>query len=623
MPGQTIEDIGRAEAIFLEKVIALNPEAEGKPCVIGNCQAGWAVMMLAAIRPELFGPLIIAGSPLSYWAGVRGINPMRYTGGLLGGSWLTAFTSDIGAGKFDGAWLVQNFESLNPANTIWSKQYNLYSKVDTEPDRYLEFERWWGGHVNLNAEEIQWIVDELFIGNKLAAGDVKLSDGSAIDLRNIRSPIVVFCSKGDNITPPQQALGWILDLYKNVDEIRAYGQTIVYTIHEQIGHLGIFVSGGIAKKEHSQFSSNIDLIDVLPPGLYEAKFEKKSESTANSELVTGEWIMRCEPRTLDDIRALGGHEPEDERMFATVAQISEANLALYRTFLQPLMKAAITPAFAEWIRMTQPLHLQYEMLSDQNPLATMLSGIAEQVRNNRQQISPDNPFLKAQEAASEQIVNALESWGKIRDSFMENLFLAIYGSPALQAAAGIDPKDSQPHRAAPKSALHRELIQHRIDEIKSRIRKGGLFECTLRGLIYVGLARGRVDERGMNALRRIRGLAGMPRLTLAQFKAMAREQFFMLLLDPEATLEAIPALLPDNMAQRQEAFESIKKVLEASGELTGDAVDRLTRVKVLFGLGEAGARPALRGESLKLVTKPEAPRDEQSSVAVPRKEGQS
>ena len=170
---------------------------------------------------------------------------------------------------------MQNFESLNPANTLWSKQYNLYSKVDTEPARYLEFERWWGGHVNLNAEEIQCIVDELFIGNKLAAGDVKLSDGTAIDLRNIRSPIVVFCSKGDNITPPQQALGWILDLYKNVDEIRAYGQTIVYTIHETVGHLGIFVSGGIAKKEHSEFSSNIDLIDVLPPGPLRSQVRKE------------------------------------------------------------------------------------------------------------------------------------------------------------------------------------------------------------------------------------------------------------------------------------------------------------------------------------------------------------
>ena len=85
-----------------------------------------------------------------------------------------------------------------------------------------------------------------------------------------RSPIVVFCSKADNITPPPQALDWILDLYDTDDDIRAHGQTIVYAVHESIGHLGIFVSGSVAKKEHDEFASNIDLIDVLPPGLYEA-----------------------------------------------------------------------------------------------------------------------------------------------------------------------------------------------------------------------------------------------------------------------------------------------------------------------------------------------------------------
>ncbi len=126
----------------------------------------------------------------------------------------------------------------------------------------------------------------LFVGNNLAAGKIQTSDGTAIDLRNIRSPIVVFCSKGDNVTPPQQALGWILDLYQDVDEIRAYGQTIVYTIHESIGHLGIFVSGGVARKQHDEFSSNIDLIDTLPPGLYEAVFEAKTEETANADLAS-------------------------------------------------------------------------------------------------------------------------------------------------------------------------------------------------------------------------------------------------------------------------------------------------------------------------------------------------
>ena len=195
MPTQTVEDVIQAEARFLEEIIARHPDAEGKPVVVANCQAGWQIMMTAAVRPELFGPIIVAGAPLSYWAGWRGMNPMRYSGGLLGGSWLTALTSDIGNGKFDGAWLVQNFENLNPANTLWSKQYNLYSKVDTEAERYLSFEKWWGGHVFLNGTEIQYIVDKLFVGNRLATAGLVTSDGIRIDLRNIRSPIVVFCSR--------------------------------------------------------------------------------------------------------------------------------------------------------------------------------------------------------------------------------------------------------------------------------------------------------------------------------------------------------------------------------------------------------------------------------------------
>src|SRR4029077_12324309 len=103
------------------------------------------------------------------------------------------------------------------------------------------------------------IVDELFVGNNLAAGRIKTSDGEVVDLRKIRSPIVVFCHKADNITPPQQPLGWMLDLYRDVDEIRYYGQTIVYTVHETVGHLGIFVSGGVAKKGAAEFSSTIPL----------------------------------------------------------------------------------------------------------------------------------------------------------------------------------------------------------------------------------------------------------------------------------------------------------------------------------------------------------------------------
>jgi hypothetical protein len=590
VPGQTMGDIARAEASFLEKVIALHPEAEGKPCVIGNCQAGWAVMILASLRPDLFGPIIVAGSPLSYWAGVHGKNPMRYTGGLLGGSWLTALTSDLGAGKFDGAWLVQNFENMNPSNTLWTKQYNVYSNVDTEAPRYLEFEKWWGGHVNLNAEEIQFIVDELFVGNNLAAGRIKTSEGP-VDLRNIRSPIVVFCSKGDNITPPQQALGWILDMYKDVDEIRLFGQTIVYTVHESAGHLGIFVSGGIARKEYTEFSSNIDLIDVLPPGLYEATFEAKSEGSASGDLVSGRWIMRCEQRTLDDIRALGGNSMEDERRFATAARVSKVNLAAYRNFVQPWIRACATPQTAEVMRRLHPLRVQYDALAGDNAVTKGIAEAADNAREHRKPAAANNPFLALQETVSTNIVTALDHWRDAQEALSETLFLTVYGSPALQAAVGID-QQSDPSPKPEMTADYRRRLDARIAELKSRIGSGGMRECLVRSLLYVGMARGMVDERGAEALRRVRGTDTSARLTPAEFKTMVREQFFMLLLDREASLAAIPKLLPQNMEARRKGLDAIRDVLSASAEVSGEAAMRLRRITELFGVSEEGRSDA-------------------------------
>src|SRR5262245_26368638 len=487
VPGQTIEDIAHAEAAFLERVIALHPHAEGKPAVVGNCQAGWAIMLLAAMRPELFGPIIIAGSPLAYWAGVHGENPMRYTGGLLGGSWLAALTGDLGNGKFDGAWLVQNFESLNPANTLWAKHYNLYAKIDTEPPRYLEFEEWWGGHVILNAEEMQFIVDELFVGNKLTRGELVSREGSVVDLRNIRSPIVVFCSKADNITPPQQALGWILDLYESVDDIRAHGQTIVYAIHESIGHLGIFVSGSVAKKEHDEFASNIDLIDVLPPGLYEAVMEAKQADDPSADLVGGNYLVRFETRTLDDIRALGGNSEEDERKFAAAARLSEVNRGVYCTLMQPWVRTWTNEAFAKWARQLHPLRLQYELFSHANPFMWPLLACVEDARRNRQPVAEDNPFWQAQKRFSEWIETSLDAYRDARDRAQEAWFHAVYGSPVVQVIAGLN---GRAHRGPVRNPAHLALVAQPVEQLKERVADGGPREAVLRALLYIRMPDG-------------------------------------------------------------------------------------------------------------------------------------
>ena len=90
-------------------------------------------------------------------------------------------------------------------------------------------------------------------------------------------------------------------------------------MHQTIGHLGIFVSGKVATKEHGEFASCMDMIDVLPPGLYEAVITEVDENTINRDLVQGRYLFRLEARTLADIRALGGNDAADDARFATAA----------------------------------------------------------------------------------------------------------------------------------------------------------------------------------------------------------------------------------------------------------------------------------------------------------------
>lgn len=135
-PGQTVLDVCEVEKLFVRKVRELHPDSP-KPAIVGNCQAGWAAMMLAASDPDDTGPIVINGAPMSYWSGAwregAGDNPMRYAGGILGGTWLASLSADLGDGVFDGAYLVENFEYLNPANTWWNKYYNVWANIDTEP----------------------------------------------------------------------------------------------------------------------------------------------------------------------------------------------------------------------------------------------------------------------------------------------------------------------------------------------------------------------------------------------------------------------------------------------------------------------------------------------------------
>jgi pimeloyl-ACP methyl ester carboxylesterase len=576
-PGQTILDITAAERTFLRTVHDLHPKA-AKPVVIGNCQGGWAVMMLGASDPDLMGPLVLNGAPLSYWAGEKGRNPMRYTGGLAGGSWPAALMADLGNGKFDGANLVLNFEGLSPGNTWFKKYWSLYEKADSEPERFLEFEKWWGGYYLMNRDEIRWIVENLFIGDRFARGEISSgpargggSGDATFNMRSIRSPIIVFASAGDNITPPGQALRWIADVYRDEKEIKALGQTIVYLVHDDIGHLGIFVSGKVANREHTEIANTLDMIEAVAPGLYEMRITDTEGSGTN----TG-YHVELVARTIADIRAVSG-EAENEA-FPAVAKISAANQTMYDLLVSPAIRHATTEATAEMRRQLHPMRLRRTLVSDLNPFMLPFAAAAERVKEARAPASPTNPFLAAERAMADRVEASLDAYRDLRDAWTEAAFHMVYGGLAAMGVA-----EGTPEEAAADTAD--ELADApEVRAALSNLAVGGYAEAVIRMMILLARARGGVRRTRLARSQAVlTGEAPFADMTAAARQALIREQTLIVELRPEEALTSLATLLPSK-AERRRALATVEGVAGPEDELGEPALAMLGQLRAALGV---------------------------------------
>jgi pimeloyl-ACP methyl ester carboxylesterase len=583
-PGQTLLDVCEAERQFVRRVRELHPAAP-KPALVGNCQGGWAAMMLAAASPDDTGPIVINGAPMSYWGGAfnenEGDNPMRYSGGLLGGTWLASLFSDLGAGKFDGAWLVQNFENLNPANTFWDKYYHVFANIDTEPPRFLDFERWWGGFYLMNTEEIEWITQNLFVGNKLWSGSVKSGTGAVFDLREIKVPIILFASMGDNITPPEQAFNWVADVYGSTDEIKARGQVIVGLLHADIGHLGIFVSGKVAKKEHAQVVEVMKSIEMLPPGLYAMQITETKGAGGKPA-----YAVSFIERTLEEIQSrLNRFERADEKPFKAVSAVSDLNQRAYELFARPLVQAMSNETSAKVARKLHPLRAQRWAVSDLNPFLSWLGPSAQAVKENRQALDADDPARKVERAASELISASLDHYRAMRDAYSEAAFFALYGNM-------FSLYDSAPNTAAApvQAGDPRELPF--VREALESIDEGGYAEAVSRvGYLLVRkgeplpLARLQLKQELLKDYGKL-----LPVVSPDEARRIRGEQEIVVRYEPEKAVATLPLLL----AQRGDS-ERLLKLLDGllsdprmqSGKATPEQHAMLARIRAVL-------RPASR-----------------------------
>ncbi|HYQ38926.1 MAG TPA: DUF3141 domain-containing protein [Pseudomonas sp.] len=580
-PGQTLLDVCSAEQRFVRKVRELHPHSH-KPVLVGNCQGGWAAMMLTASVPDEAGAVVINGAPMSYWGGAwqegEGDNPMRYSGGLLGGTWLASFTADLGNGIFDGAWLVQNFENLNPANTYWDKYYHLFAHIDSEPPRFLAFERWWGGYFLMNREEIEWITRNLFVGNRLWSGETRDARGETFDLRAIKSPIILFASLGDNITPPQQAFNWVADVYGSSEEIKARGQVIVGLLHEEVGHLGIFVSGKVARREHAQIVSVLQHIEMLPPGLYGMEIIERRRDDGQVE-----YEVAFHERRLEDIAArLNRFQRADEQAFEAVAELSEFNQRAYQLFAQPWVQAMSSDFSAEQLRELHPLRVQHWGISDRNPWLAWLAPAAGLVRAQRQTADTHTPPYHWERFASALISASLDHCRAMRDALGEAVFFQTYGN-LFGLYLG--------ERPVAKASAETGAVEPRelpfVQEALASLHEGGYAEAFARVTALLA----RRGELALSLLATRQEIAAdyadlLPELPPEAWRRIRGEQGIIVHYEPEQAIASLPGLLADS-ADRERLLTLLGRLLQdprvQQAEPTPEQLAMLERLRRVLG----------------------------------------
>lgn len=414
LPGQTVGAVVETLARFMELVASRHA---GKPAIAyGNCQGGWSLVLALSHCSRQAGLVVLNGSPLSYWAGEPGVNPMRLVGGLTGGVWLAHLLADLGAGRFDGAWLVQNFEALRPEGVL--KKYDgLFADPERERDRFLQFERWWNAYYFLGRDEILSIVRDLFIGNRLERGEVVVDGHCRADLTRIRTPLVIFSSHADNITPPPQALGWLRTVYPSTKALVAAGQRIVYLFSVEVGHLGIFVSADVAKREHRAILHHAAEIQSLPPGLYEMRIDSGSAVDAVARAT-------FEPRRVEDIPF-----EVPALAFQKVDQLSARLDEWYAQVLSPVVRYVSTDQLARWMERAHPMRTTRLAWSQEAvPALQALPGLVEALRVLGAQDAEraSNPWYRMERTLADAAVRTVESWRVMRDMTAELAFELAY-----------------------------------------------------------------------------------------------------------------------------------------------------------------------------------------------------
>jgi hypothetical protein len=346
-----------------------------------------------------------------------------------------------------------------------------------------------------------------------------------------------------------------------------------------VGHLGIFVSSSVAKKEHAEVASTLKTIESLAPGLHEMVIEE-IQTVGDDE----HFLVSFQQRTMADVLKVVSPDRSDERDFAAVARMSEMGVHAYETLVRPHVQAMVTPQVAHALQAAHPSRASRRMFADAvNPGMPLVRAAAKKVAEHRQHVDKNNPLLAAERLLAATVTHGLDMLRDTRDAAYELAFIGLYGTPFMQ---WVGTTHAHTRTLKDPNALRN------LPEVKAMLlgcNQGGLEAAVIRMLILMADSRGAVRrdrlERSSQVLTQEEPFASLESEHRA---ALIRQQSIIVEFEHEKAVTGLPKLLP-SAELRERALEVVNYVVGPRDEMAPGSVEMLGRFEALL----SEAPPAL------------------------------
>ena len=203
-------------------------KAHGLPSInlLGICQGGAFSLCYTALHPDKVKNLVTMVTPVDF-----------HTPDNMLSHWVRELDIDLFVdtlGNVPADLMNWCYLTLKPMRLFQQKYVGLIDVLDdkTEVENFLRMEKWIFDSPDQAGEAFRQFLKDFYQGNKLLKGGLEIG-GHAVDLKNIRQPVLNIFAEQDHLVPPASSRA-----LQGAVGSRDYSQ-----IAFKGGHIGIYVSG--------------------------------------------------------------------------------------------------------------------------------------------------------------------------------------------------------------------------------------------------------------------------------------------------------------------------------------------------------------------------------------------